>query len=187
MAKTVDTYSTIEQFRTKYNELAVDVGDKSGLRTENTQTVIDALNSLEDKSFFFQEFIYTATAGQTIYTGGDDFANVLRLRQDRFQVFRNSTLLLEGADYSISQVTGNIYFRLVLTSGASAGDKVVIYSFTGSYLGTSTIGGQSVGFFTETAANTIFNNNDSGLILNGNFADDASRVTTLTGTNTIEM
>jgi hypothetical protein len=187
MAKTVDTYSTIEQFRTKYNELAVDVGDKSGLRTENTQTVIDALNSLEDKSFFFQEFIYTATAGQTTYTGGDDFANVLRLRQDRFQVFKNSTLLLEGADYSISQVTGNIYFRLVLTSGASAGDKVVIYSFTGSYLGTSTIGGQSVGFFTETAANTIFNNNDSGLILNGNFADDASRVTTLTGTNTIEM
>jgi len=65
MAKTVDTYSTIEQFRVKYNELAVNVGDISGLRTENQETVIDALNSLEDKSFFFQELIYTCTASQT--------------------------------------------------------------------------------------------------------------------------
>ena len=29
MAKTVDTFSTIEDFRVKYNELAIDVGDKS--------------------------------------------------------------------------------------------------------------------------------------------------------------
>jgi len=187
MAKTVDTYSTIEQFRTKYNELAVDVGDKSGLRTENTETVIDALNSLEDKSFFFQEFIYTSTAGQTVFQGVDDFNNTLRLRQDRFQVFKNSTLLLEGADYSISQVVGNIYFRITLTTAVNVDDMVVIYSFTGSYLGTSTEGGTAIGFFTETAANTIYNHNDNGVIINGNYADAASRVTTLTGTNDIEL
>ena len=192
MAKTVDTYSTIEQFRVKYNELAVNVGDISGLRTENQETVIDALNSLEDKSFFFQELIYTCTSGQTEFGLGttmevDDFDNTLRLRKDRFQVFRNSTLLLEGADYSISSVTGNIYFKLSLTSGASAGDKLVVYSFTGSYLGTSTIGAQSIGFFTETAANTIYNNNDSGVIINGNYADATNRVTALSGGNTIAM
>ena len=192
MAKTVDTYSTIEQFRVKYNELAVNVGDISGLRTENQETVIDALNSLEDKSFFFQELIYTCTASQTEFGLGtsmevDDFNNTLRLRKDRFQVFRNSTLLLEGADYSISAVTGNVYFKLSLTSGASAGDKLVVYSFTGSYLGTSTIGAQSIGFFTETAANTIYNNNDSGVIINGNYADAANRVTALSGGNTIAM
>jgi len=192
MAKTVDTYSTIEQFRVKYNELAVNVGDISGLRTENQETVIDALNSLEDKSFFFQELIYTCTASQTEFGLGtsmevDDFSNTLRLRKDRFQVFKNSTLLLEGADYSISAVTGNIYFKLSLTSGASVGDKLVVYSFTGSYLGTSTIGAQSIGFFTETAANTIYNNNDSGVIINGNYADAANRVTALSGGNTIAM
>ena len=192
MAKTVDTYSTIEEFRQKYNELAVNVGDISGLRTENQETVIDALNSLEDKSFFFQELIYTCTSGQTEFGLGtsmevDDFDNTLRLRKDRFQVFKNSTLLLEGADYSISAVTGNIYFKLSLTSGATAGDKLVVYSFTGSYLGTSTIGAQSIGFFTETAANTIYNNNDSGVIINGNYADAANRVTTLSGGNTIAM
>ena len=192
MAKTVDTYSTIEEFRQKYNELAVNVGDISGLRTENQETVIDALNSLEDKSFFFQELIYTCTSGQTEFGLGtsmqvDDFNNTLRLRKDRFQVFKNSTLLLEGADYSISAVTGNIYFKLSLTSGATAGDKLVVYSFTGSYLGTSTIGAQSIGFFTETAANTIYNNNDSGVIINGNYADAANRVTALSGGNTIAM
>ena len=46
MAKTVDQFSTIENFRTKYNELAVDVGELSGLRTEATNNVVDALNSL---------------------------------------------------------------------------------------------------------------------------------------------
>mgnify|MGYP000866434725 FL=1 len=192
MAKTVDTYSTIEEFRTKYNELAVNVGDISGLRTENQETVIDALNSLEDKSFFFQELIYTCTSGQTEFGLGttmevDDFDNPLRLRKDRFQVFRNSTLLLEGAEYSIYYVPGNVYFKLSLTSGASAGDKLVVYSFTGSYLGTSTIGAKSIGFFTETAANTIYNNNDSGVIINGNYADAANRVTALSGGNTIAM
>ena len=46
MARTVDNHSTLEDWRRKYNELANDVGDKSGLRTNNTSTIIDALNSL---------------------------------------------------------------------------------------------------------------------------------------------
>ena len=58
MAKTVDQFSTLEDFRQKYNELAIDVGDKSGLRTTATGTIVDSLNSLEDKSFFFQEFVF---------------------------------------------------------------------------------------------------------------------------------
>ena len=32
MAKTVDNFSTIEDFRKTYNELAFDVGEKDGLR-----------------------------------------------------------------------------------------------------------------------------------------------------------
>ena len=50
MAKTVDQFSTIENFRTKYNELAVDVGDSAGLRTSDSSTIVDAVNSIEDKS-----------------------------------------------------------------------------------------------------------------------------------------
>ena len=75
MAKTVDNFSTIEQFRLKYNELATDVGEVSGLRPSLSRNLVDAMNDLEDKAFFFQEFIYTASASQTAFTGADTFDN----------------------------------------------------------------------------------------------------------------
>jgi len=168
MAKTVNQFSTIEDFRKKYNELAIDVGDKSGLRTTNSSTLVDAVNSLEDKSFFFQEFVYIATAGQTVFTGDDSFNNSLEFRANRIQVFKNTQHLIEGTDFTISGASGNKHTIITLTSGATVSDKIVIYSFTGSYLGTNIGAGSGVaGQFTETAANTIYNINDSGVILNG--------------------
>jgi len=168
MAKTVNQFSTIEDFRKKYNELAIDVGDKSGLRTTNSSTLVDAVNSLEDKSFFFQEFVYVATAGQTVFTGDDSFNNSLEFRANRIQVFKNAQHLIEGTDFTISGASGNKHTIITLTSGATVSDKIVIYSFTGSYLGTNIGAGSGVaGQFTETAANTIYNINDSGVILNG--------------------
>ena len=168
MAKTVDQFSTIEDFRQKYNELAIDVGDKSGLRTTSSATVIDALNSLEDKSFFFQEFVYIATSGQTVFSGDDSFGNSLEFRSNRIQVFKNTEHLVEGDDFTISGAIGNTHTIITLTSSAAVSDKIVIYSFTGSYLGTSIGAGSGVaGQFTETAANTIYNINSNGVILNG--------------------
>jgi hypothetical protein len=186
MAKTVDQFSTLEDFRQKYNTLAVDVGDKTGLRTTNTSTVIDALNSLEDKSFFFQEFVYTATAAQTTFTGNDVFGHTLLLRKDRSQVFKNGVLLLESTDYNVTNAdaAGN-FANMVLTSGASAGDKIVIYAFTGSYLGTQAAVGGSAGFFTETASKTIYNTNDDGVILNGD--GSPNQTTTLQSGYTIQL
>ena len=57
MAKTVDQFSTLENFRNRYNDLAIDVGDISGLRTDVQGNLIDAINSIEDKTFFYQEFL----------------------------------------------------------------------------------------------------------------------------------
>ena len=180
MAKTVDTFSTIEDFRVKYNELATDVGDKSGLRTQKTGTIIDAVNSIEDKSFFFQEFIYNVTSSQTVFNGDDAFENSLLFRRDRIQVFHIdggvSKHLLEGNDYSIASPDGNLHKEIQLNVAAENGDKLVVYSFTGSYLGTVSSGTGAVGYFSETAANTIYNNNDSGIILNGT---SVGRTTTL--------
>lgn len=171
MAKTVDTFSTIEDFRVRYNELATDVGDKSGLRTQQTGTIIDAVNSIEDKSFFFQEFIYNVTSTQTVFNGDDAFDNSLLFRRDRIQVFHIdggvSKHLLEGNDYSIASPDGNLHTEIQLNVAAESGDKLVVYSFTGSYLGTVSSGTGAVGYFSETSANTIYNNNDSGIILNG--------------------
>ena len=73
MAKTVDNFSTIEDFRKTYNELAFDVGDISGLRDAlkagNNDTLVDAINVLEDKQFFFQEFEFIATTNQVSFNG----------------------------------------------------------------------------------------------------------------------
>jgi hypothetical protein len=185
MAKTVDQFSTIENFRTKYNELAVDVGEKSGLRTEETGNLVDALNSLEDKAFFFQEFKFSATGGQTVFSGDDSVGNSLVFRSGRIQVFKNSEHLLQGTDYSIGGVDGNKHTEITLNSGANAGDVVIIYAYTGSYLGSAIgVGGGTDGQFTETAANTIYNKNTNGIILNGS---STGRTTTLSTSAKIEF
>ena len=174
MAKTVDQFSTIEDFRTTFNTLSNDVGDKSGLRTDKTTDLVDAINSVEDKVFFFQEYIYTATNGQTAFSGNDIYDNSLLFRQDRIQVFQidvsespdATQLLVEGTHYTIGGLVGVNYNTLTLVSGAGVGDRILIYSFTGSYLGTGAGGTGLAGHWTETVANTIFSNNPSGVIIN---------------------
>ena len=174
MAKTVDQFSTVEDFRQKYNELAIDVGDKSGLRTTKKATVVDALNSLEDKSFFFQEFIYTATAGQTIFTGADTYGTVLKHRKNKLQIFKNGVFLNEASQYTSTTPDDKGNFASVtLNSGASVGDNITIYTFTGSYEGAGGASNLS-GQFTETAAQTIYNINPSGIILKGSSSNSTT-------------
>ena len=169
MAKTVDQFSTLENFRTKHNELALDFGDISGLRTDVKNNIVDALNSIEDKTFFYQEFLYTATSSQTAFTGNDAFSNDLVFKKDRIQVYKNGSLLRVGDDYTLaSQQSDGTFKQITLTSGATTGDKIAIHAFTGSFL---TVQGGGVGgssLFTETANNTIFNHNSNGIILNAN-------------------
>ena len=188
MAKTVDQFSTIEDFRTTFNELSNDVGDKSGLRTDQTGDLVDAINSVEDKVFFFQEYIYTATAGQTAFSGNDVYDNSLLFRQDRIQVFQidvsespdTTQHLIEGVHYTVGGLVGVNYSTLTLNTGAGVGDKICIYSFTGSYLGTGAGGAGLGGHWTETITNVIFNNNDDGVILN---ADGDDKTTALTSSS----
>ena len=118
MAKTVDQHSTIEDFRKRYNELATDVGDASGIQTADN-SVVDAINTLDSRSFYFQEFAYTATAGQTVFTGSDG-NNVLQVRRERLQVFKNGALLQEGDDYILgSDNDQGIVTSITLTSKGS--------------------------------------------------------------------
>ena len=169
MAKTVDQFSTLENFRTRYNDLANDVGDISGLRTDVKGNLIDAINSIEDKTFFYQEFLYTADGGQTEFTGNDAFSNDLVYKKDRIQVYKNGALLRVGDDYVLaSQQSDGTFKKITLISAATLGDKIAIHAFTGSFL---TVQGGGVGgssLFTETANNTIFNHNSNGIILNAN-------------------
>ena len=188
MARTVDNHSTLEDFRRQYNDTAHDIGDITGLRTTEKSNIIDALNSLEDKSFFLQEYIFTGSDGtnsNTRFTGTDNFGFTLQFVANRIQVFKNGVHLFEGDDYSLGPVQGDgTYNRIDLVSSAANSDKIVIYSFTGSYLGFTGQGSASVGYFSETAANTIYNTNDNGLIFNG---DGATKTTILTTSAPIEF
>lgn len=168
MAKQVDQFSTLEDFRKTFNEVSTDVGDVSGLRTTSTNTIVDAVNSIEDKSFFFQEFVFIATSGQQVFSGTDSFGNTLEFKKDRLQVYVERDHQIKDDDYSIGGfgvLSGNTYSQITLTSGATTGDKITVYSYTGSYLGVAD-SGQATGFFNQTAENVIYNNNDSGIIFN---------------------
>ena len=184
MAKTVDQFSTIEEFRQNFNEVALDLGDVSGLRTTNKDNLVDAMNSLQDKAFFFQEYIYTGSLNQIAFTGNDNFQNELKFRDNRIQVFVRDEHLNESTDYSISGNNSD-GTRTTITligdyaSGASkavqANDVVTIYSFTGSFEGVSDqISAASRWSLSDT--NSIYNNNSNGVIINKN---NTAPVTTL--------
>lgn len=177
MAKTVDNYSTIDEFRLKYNELAVDVGEVSGLRPALGENLVDAVNAVEDKAFYFGKYRYTATAGQQTFTGADANGNILKYKGNRVQVFKNGVLLEEQSDWQVGGLAGAFYYNIQLISAASANDLIQIYAYTGSFEGTAT-STAILSFFTETLQNTIYNTNSNGVILQG---DNSSPTTTLQG------
>jgi len=177
MAKTVDNYSTIDEFRLKYNELAVDVGEVSGLRPALGENLVDAVNAVEDKAFYFGKYRYTAAAGQQTFTGADANGNILKYKGNRVQVFKNGVLLEEQSDWQVGGLAGAFYYNIQLISPASVNDLIQIYAYTGSFEGTAT-SAAILSFFTETLQNTIYNTNSNGVILQG---DNSSPTTTLQG------
>ena len=196
MAKTVDNFSTIEDFRKTYNELAFDVGEKDGLRDGlklgTNGTLVDALNILEDKKFFIQEYTYIATTNQTTFTGNDNFSVKLLFKKDKVQVFKNERHLVEDVDYIVASPDGqgnheSIVLQGTYASGQSnamaANDRLTIYSYTGAFIGTQ-IAGTASSFFQKSAENTIYNTNANGVILNG---DNSSATTTLESGFTLQL
>ena len=79
MARTVNRNQTLEEFRSIHNDLAGDVGSITGLAgtISNGNNLVDAINELENKTFFFQTFEYVATASQTTFSGADANSNVM--------------------------------------------------------------------------------------------------------------
>ena len=200
MAKTVDNFSTIEDFRKTYNELAFDVGDISGLRDAlkagNNDTIVDAINVLEDKQFFFQEFEFKVgtggvSAGDDSFSGADANGDTLVFKDEKIQVFKNEEHLVENVDYTVANPSGATFLQINLigdyATGQSkqmaSGDTLTIYSFTGAFIGTQ-IAGDVASFFQKTAENTILNTNSNGVILNG---DSSSTTTSLESGFTLQL
>jgi hypothetical protein len=78
-----------------------------------------------------QDFLYTATSGQTDFSGADDNAVTMVIdRADLLSVFLNGVRLIETTDYTVNASTNTV----TLVSGATTGDTVemeVFGNFTG--------------------------------------------------------
>jgi hypothetical protein len=69
------------------------------------------------------KYEYTATAGQTVFTGSDDNSNVMSLNVGVEMVFLNGVLLEPTTDYTATSST------VTLTAGASLDDELNVMAF----------------------------------------------------------
>ena len=70
-------------------------------------------------------FEYTATAGQTAFTGGDDNSAVLKALDDTIGVYSNGVRLVLTDDYTLNTAGDTV----TLTSAAALNDLIVIETF----------------------------------------------------------
>lgn len=89
------------------------------------------------------EYKYTATAGQTTFSGSDDASNTLSYTVDNLIVTLNGVVLENGTDYTATSGTS-----IVLASGAAVSDElnvIAFKSFTTADMVSKTNGGTFAG------------------------------------------
>ena len=97
------------------------------------------------------DFVYVATAGQTVFSGNDSSSNTMSIdTAGLVNVFLNGIRLITTTDYAVSAANN----RVTLNSGATVGDLLEVEVF-GNFAGQS---GSSVAITGGTINNTTFNN-----------------------------
>ena len=160
MAKNVSNNETLEVLRTSYNDLVDEVGGLGTLRTNQKGSIVDAVNSIVDQYFFFQDFEYDGSDGANsnrTFSGTDNLGETLQYSANRLLVFKNGLLLRNGTDYSATNGTS-----VTLTSSAANSDIIRITSFTGSYEGVAGATQASTTQWTKTGAGSIYNHDTTG-------------------------
>jgi hypothetical protein len=95
--------------------------------TANEMRVYDGANWIPASSaggVSLLSYSYTATAGQTTFSGADDNAATLSYVQQNLIVTLNGIVLEDGTDYTATNGTS-----IVLTTGAAAGDELNVIAF----------------------------------------------------------
>ena len=100
------------------------------------------------------EFIYTATATQTTFSGNDDNSNSLSYTVGQIDVFMNGARLAP-ADFTATNGTS-----VVLDSGAAASDIIQINAF-GTFSVSDVVVARAEFDYTATAGQTTFSGNDN--------------------------
>jgi hypothetical protein len=112
------------------------------------------------------EFVYTATANQTSFSGNDDSSNSLAYTAGQIDVFLNG-VRLSAADYTASNGTA-----VVLGAGAEVGDILNINAF-GTFSVADVLVARAEFDYTATAGQTTFTGSDND---GGTMAYTAGRI-----------
>ncbi|MCP4281454.1 MAG: hypothetical protein GY776_15810, partial [Alteromonas sp.] len=131
--------------------------------TANEMRVYDGANWIAASSAggaSLLEYKYTATSGQTTFSGADDNANSLSYTQDNLIVTLNGVVLENGTDYTATTGTS-----VVLASGAATSDElnvIAFKTFTTADMVAASTGGT---FYGDVAmdANLTFGDNDKAI------------------------
>ena len=180
MARTVDTSSTLENFRQEHNNLANDIGAIGNLTTGDTSSVVNAINYIMDQYFFFQDFDFDGSDGatsNTVFSGADNSSNTLQYSAGKVLVYKNGLLLRNGTDYTASNGTS-----ITLTSSANNGDVIRVSSYTGSYQNVNSDSSTAFDQW-QQAGGVIYNKNTGGIVFNA----DASITTSPTVANSFQF
>jgi hypothetical protein len=124
--------------------------------TANEMRVYDGANWIPASSagsVSFLTYNYTATSGQTTFSGADDNAASLSYSVGNLMVTVNGVVLEDGTDYTATSGTS-----VVLTTGAVLNDEVNIYafkSFTTADMVPASTGGTFTGNVTFSNAATV--------------------------------
>ena len=162
MALTVSNSQTLEDLRVSHNDLVDDVGGIGSLRTGQKGSLVDAVNSIIDEYFYFDEYEFSASGGTNEeFTGADAAGNTLKYSVNRLMVFKNGTLLRNGTNYSAANGSS-----ITMVGSTTSGDIISIKSFTGSYEGTATAQASQTVQWTKTGTGSIYNINSGGVVLN---------------------
>lgn len=146
------------------------VGDGSGL-TGVSGVDSAAITALIDSDYvrsraaqFIQDtYVYSATAGQTVFTGLDDNTATLSYTPSNLLVQVNGVILLNGEDYTATD--GN---TITLTVPADSGDDVVVNAFSSFDVAFGEAFQQDYEY-NATLGQTVFANSDqNGNVLNVN-------------------
>jgi hypothetical protein len=120
--------------------------------TANEMRVYDGANWIAATSAGTASLIlyeYTATSGQTTFSGADDNAASLSYTVNNIQVVMNG-VILDPSDYTATSGTS-----VVLASGAATGDTVNIYAFK-SFTVADTVSASAGGTFAGNITATKF-------------------------------
>lgn len=121
--------AVIRQLRREQDSDSANSGSSGGgdVGFDSDQVVAIISENAASNSIVITRFDFTATQGQTVFTGSDNNGNTLNYSTGKVQVFLNGILLLQTEDYLDSDGS-----NITLTSGADSDDNLSIIKYLGT-------------------------------------------------------